>query len=94
MKKRETDDVRQATLSLAQLLQYNSYVRRRLGSTGSHHSKDRETRLSVYIDMMIHGHTRKRELVDILDHKPSSATAHGAFHGKRHITLSKQGYGV
>ena len=30
IKKRETGDVRQATLSLAQLLQYNSYVRRRL----------------------------------------------------------------
>ena len=35
-KKRDTDDVRQATLSHAQLLQYNNYVRRR--STGSHHS--------------------------------------------------------
>ena len=132
IKKRETDDVKQATLSLAQLLQYNSCVRRRLGSTGSNHSKDRETPLPVYIGMMIHGHTRKRELVDILfhlglsisydivldismdmaiaavqqyesdevvcllilrknlfttaavdnlDHNPSSATAHDAFHG-------------
>ena len=132
IKKRETDDVKQATLSLAELLQYNSCVRRRLGSTGSNHSKDRETPLPVYIGMMIHGHTRKRELVDILfhlglsisydivldismdmaiaavqqyesdevvcplilrknlfttaavdnlDHNPSSATAHDAFHG-------------
>ena len=47
------------------MLQYNSCVRRRLGSTGSNHSKDRETCIYRY---MIHGHTRKRELVDILFH--------------------------
>ena len=56
IKKRDTDGARQATRSLAQLLQYNSYVRRRQG---------RET---VYIGMMIHGHTRKLDLVDILFH--------------------------
>ena len=66
IKKKDTDEVRQATLSLAQLLEYNSHVRRRQGSTGSHHSKDRETPLPIYIGTMIHGHTRKRELVDIL----------------------------
>ena len=66
--KKDTDEVRRATLSLAQLLEYNSYVRKRQGSTGSHHSKDRETPLPIYIGTMIHGHTRKRELVDILFH--------------------------
>ena len=50
------------------MLQCNSYVRRRLGSTGSHHSKDRETPLPVCISVLVHGHTRKRELVDILFH--------------------------
>ena len=68
IKKKDTDEVRQATLSLAQLLEYNSYVRRRQGSTGSRHSKDRETPFHIYIGTMIHGHTRKRELVDILFH--------------------------
>ena len=68
IKKRDTDDIRQATLCLAQLLQYNSYVRRRLGSTGSHHVVDRETPLPVYIDMMVHGHIRRPELVAILFH--------------------------
>ena len=37
-------------------------------STGTHHSKDRETPLPIYIGMMIHGRTRKRELVDTLFH--------------------------
>ena len=42
--------------------------RRHLGSTGSHHSKDGETPLPVHISVMVHGHTRKRELVDIVFH--------------------------
>ena len=66
--KKETQEARQSALSIAQILKYNSCVRRRKGSTGTHHSKDRETPLSIYISMMIHGHTRKRELVDILFH--------------------------
>ena len=125
IKKREIYDVRQATLSLAHLLQYNSYVRRRLGSTDSHHSQ-----YCPYIGKIIHGHTNgnscilfhfglsisygrvldismdmaiataqqyeshevvcplilRKNLfttaaVDNLDHNPSSATAHDAFHG-------------
>ena len=217
IKKRDTDDIRQATLCLAQLLQYNrpysrcqslkpslvflnrasygrrrnndvtsqerevtmmlrhnlrtdaqicgksatqaslfvrhgrgvnrvySYIRRRLGSTGSHHSfsKHRKTPLPVYIGMMVRGHTRKRELVDFsfnlglsisydrvldismgmaiaaaqqyesdevvcplilrenlfttaavdnIDHNPSWATAHDAFHGIGTSLFSKYGY--
>uniref|UniRef100_UPI00358E794D uncharacterized protein isoform X2 n=1 Tax=Myxine glutinosa TaxID=7769 RepID=UPI00358E794D len=47
---KETEKVRQATLSMAQLLQYNSYVKRRRGSTGTHHNKNRETPLPIYLD--------------------------------------------
>ena len=42
--------------------------RRHLGSTGSHHSKDGETPLPVHISVMVHVHTRKRELLDIVFH--------------------------
>ena len=68
IKRRDDDEARQATLSIAQVLQYNSSVRRRDGSTGTHHNKSRETPLAIYLGMMIHGHTRKRELVDTLFH--------------------------
>lgn len=65
---KETEKVRQATLTMAQLLQHNSYVKRHPGSTGTHHNKNRETPLPIYLGMMIHAHTRKRELVDTLFH--------------------------
>lgn len=66
--RRDGDESRQATLSIAQLLQYNSSLRRRRGSTSIQHSKSRETPLPIYLGMMIHGRTRKRELIDILFH--------------------------
>lgn len=66
--KKETQEARQSALSIAQILKYNSCVRRREGSTGIYHSKGRETPLPIYIGMMIHGHTRKRELVDTFVH--------------------------
>ena len=68
IKTKQSDTVRQSSLSLAQLLQYNSYVRRRETSVHTPHSKTRETPLPVYIGLMIHGHTRKRELVDTMFH--------------------------
>jgi hypothetical protein len=66
IKNKETDEVRQATLSMAQLLQYNSCTKRRTGSTKTRHNRNRETPLPLYLGMMIHAHTRKRELVDTL----------------------------
>ena len=67
IKNKETEKARrQATLSMAQLLQYNSYTKRRTGSTGTHHNKNRETPMPLYLGMMIHAHTLKRELVDTL----------------------------
>ena len=64
--RRDGDESRQATMSIAQLLQYNSSVRRRRGSTGIHHRKCKETPLPLYLGMMIRGRTCKRELIDIL----------------------------
>ncbi|XP_045131595.1 uncharacterized protein LOC123516404 [Portunus trituberculatus] len=54
----------QATLSVAQLLQYNSSVRRGSESSGVRHNKARETPLAIYVGATIHEKTRKRQLVD------------------------------
>jgi len=56
--KQETNDERQASFTLSQLLYYNSCVRRRPGSNNSHHSKDRKTPLPVYLGLMIHAYTQ------------------------------------
>ena len=57
------------TLTISQLLRFNSCARRRL-STGSvqytKHSHNRETPVSVYLGVMIHTKTRRRDLVDEL----------------------------
>ena len=57
------------TLTISQLLQFNSCARRRK-STGSvqstKHSHNRETPVPVYLGVMIHTKTRRRDLVDEL----------------------------
>uniref|UniRef100_A0A1X7TS12 Uncharacterized protein n=1 Tax=Amphimedon queenslandica TaxID=400682 RepID=A0A1X7TS12_AMPQE len=58
----------QATLSIAQLLQFNSSKRRREGSTGIYHNKSRETPLPIYLGVTVHAKTRKRDLIDSLFH--------------------------
>lgn len=56
-----------AQLSISQLFMFNSIKRRRVsGSGNARHSKQRETPLPVYLGMMLHAKTRKRELVDSL----------------------------
>ena len=57
----------QAGLSIAQLLQYNSYSRRRKGPhQHERHSRKRETPLPIYLGLSVHAKTRSRELVDNL----------------------------
>ena len=53
--RRDREESRQAAMSIAQLLQCNSSVRRRRGSTGIHHRKCKETPLPLYLGMMIRG---------------------------------------
>ena len=60
------DGFSQATLSVAQLLQYNSFVRQRHEAAGVHHNKARETPLPIYIGLNIHARTRKREVIDTM----------------------------
>lgn len=66
IKSQGCDGVSQATVSIAQLLQYNMSVRRRPGSTGVYHQKARETPLPIYVGLMFHARTRKRDLIETL----------------------------
>ena len=56
----------QATLSISQLIKYNCSARRRKGKTGIHHNVDRESPLPLYLGLLLHAKTRKRQLVDKL----------------------------
>ena len=57
----------QAGLSIAQLLQYNSFVRRREGDVKQErHNKTRETPLPIYTGLVVHAKTRSRDLVEKL----------------------------
>ena len=59
----------QASLSVAQLLQYNSSSRRRAENAGGahvRHNKTRETPLPIYVGLTVHARTRKRDLVETL----------------------------
>ena len=57
----------QPVLTISQLLMYNNLVRHRKDVTSTtKHSKERETPLPIYLDVMIHTKTRKHELVDNL----------------------------
>ena len=58
----------QTTLSISQLILFNSTKRRRNSETrpSRYHSTDREPPLPVYLGLMSHAETRKRPLVDEL----------------------------
>ena len=68
------EDVSSAVLSLAQLMIFNSVKRARKGSHSMRHSPDRETLLPLYIGILVHSKTRKRDLVDILYSKGMSVS--------------------
>ena len=63
--KSEAQDT-QASLSVAQLLQYNSCIRRQEGTSSTRHNKARETPLPIYVGLTVHARTRKRDLVETL----------------------------
>ncbi|KAG0723662.1 hypothetical protein GWK47_042257 [Chionoecetes opilio] len=66
IKSQSGDGVTQATLSTAQLLQYNSSIHCRVSSTTVSHNKDRETPLPIYVGLTVHARTRKRDLIEML----------------------------
>ena len=61
-----------ATLSIAQLIKFNSIKHRRkepsTEAISVRHNSAQETTLPIYVGLMLHGHTRKKELVDRLYH--------------------------
>ncbi|MES9880446.1 MAG: hypothetical protein ABW185_06135, partial [Sedimenticola sp.] len=60
-----TSPSKSAALSISQLLMFNSVKHTRsANTTSSHHSRDRECPLPIYIALKVHGLTRKRTLVD------------------------------
>jgi hypothetical protein len=54
----------QAILTVSQLIQFNVMHRRRDNATGTYHTVDREPPLPVYLGLLIHAETRKRNLVE------------------------------
>ena len=60
------DGVSQASISIAQLLQYHISVRRRPGSTGIYHQNTRKTPLPIYVGLVVHARTRKHDLIETL----------------------------
>ena len=60
--------ISQPVLTISQVLMYNSLVRPRKNHAAStiRHNQERETPLPIYLDMLIHTKTRKRELVELL----------------------------
>lgn len=65
IKSSDGEGLSQATLSIAQLMQYNSSVRKRSAENKTtYHHTSRETPLPIYTALTIHSKTRKRKLVD------------------------------
>ena len=61
-----------AALSISQLLKFNSVKHKRKQATAQsvtvRHSIDQKTPVPMYVGLMLHAHTRKRDLVDRLYH--------------------------
>lgn len=70
--KEQMADTNPAGISIAQILKFNSIKHMRThdttSSTSVRHHVAQETPLPIYIGMMLHAHTRKKELVDRLSH--------------------------
>ena len=58
--------LKQAVLTLSQLLVYNSTKAARELSTSVFHSKKREPPIAMYLGNLIHAETRKLGVIDIL----------------------------
>ena len=60
------EDVSFSAQSLTQLVTFNTLKRGRTETSGIRHNIERETSLPLYIGLLIHTKTRKRDLVDVL----------------------------
>jgi len=59
-------DVKTAAISIPELLAFNAVKRSRKSDNAIRHSVDRETRLPLYLGLLVHNKTRKRDLIDTL----------------------------
>ena len=64
------------TLSIAQLIQFNS-AQKRTNSTSHRYSSEKETPLSIYIAFLVHSETRSRVLIDKLHNHGLCRSCHG-----------------
>ena len=67
-------EISTAASSIAQLLVFNTVKRGRRDSIAVRHNSDRETALPLYLGVLIHNRTRKRDLIDILFEKGLSVS--------------------
>ena len=69
-------DTTPAALAIAQMLKFNCIKHNRehptTGLVTARHSAEQETPVPTYVGMMLHAHTRKRELIDRLSHRGMS----------------------
>ena len=59
-------EVKSAAISITQLLTFNAVNHSRKSSNDVRHNVDQETRLPLYLGLLVHNKTRKQELIDIL----------------------------
>ena len=59
-------EVKSAAISITQLLTFNAVNHSRKSSNDVRHNVDQETRLPLYVGLLVHNKTRKQESIDIL----------------------------
>jgi len=59
-------EVKSAAISITELLTFNAVKRSRKCSNAIQHNVDHETRLPLYLRLLVHNKTRKRDLIDTL----------------------------
>ena len=57
--------IKAASISILQLLIFNTFKHCRKETDSTHHNLERETPLPHYLGIFLHRETRKRELVDV-----------------------------
>ena len=58
--------LKQSVLTVSKLIGQNSYIRQRKQSKNRRCNPKRETPLAIYVGLLVHAKTRKRDLVDKL----------------------------
>ena len=70
----DDNEISTAASSITQLLVFNAVKRGRKESVAVRHNSDRETVLPLYLGLLIHNKTRKRDLIDVFFEKGLSVS--------------------